>query len=208
MALFKRKSKTNLGIDIGASAIKLVELEKIKGRFKLRTYGILPIASYLASKGIKADQNIPKVLDEQMIELLKVIIKETGAIAKGIRLSVPVYSSFSTLVELPMMPEKEIAAAIPYEAKKYIPVPIDDVVLDWSIIERPEAAGPGSSIKILLVAVLREVIKKYTSLIKSIGMQFEFIEAETFSLARCLIGNDKSPVVLVDIVVEQVIVHQ
>lgn len=197
MALFKKNQKTNLGIDIGASVIKLVELEKEKERYKLKTYGILPMDKYLRQQGQEFDPQAPKVLDEYIIEMIKKIIQEANISAKQARLSVPVYSSFSTLVDLPIMPEKEIAAAIPFEAKKYIPVPITDVILDWSIIEKK--TGKNGSIQVLLVAVLKEVIEKYTKVIQSIGLQLQFMEAETFSLARALVGNDKSAIVLVDI---------
>lgn len=199
MALFKKKSKTNLGIDIGASAIKLVELESVKERYVLKTYGVFPFSEYGASQGEDFYATLPKLLDEHIVEMLKKLMQLTAVEATAARVSIPVYSSFSTLIDLPQMPEKEIASAIPYEAKKYIPVPLADVILDWSIIEKPAPDSPDKNIQILLVAVLKEVIEKYSRIVQSAGLGIQFMEAETFSLARSLVGNDKSAIVMADI---------
>jgi type IV pilus assembly protein PilM len=206
MFLFKKKPKIHLGIDIGTSAIKLVELEKKEERYQLKTYGIFPITEYLKHLHQRVHLETPKLSDEQIAEMIKRTIQEAKAEARTVCLSVPVYSSFSTLINLPPMSEKEVSAAIPFEAKKYIPVPISEVILDWSIIRKTE--GQTSETKeertksegrqILLVAVPKDVVAKYTRIAQLANLRLRAIEAETFSLARCLVGNDKSAIVLVD----------
>jgi type IV pilus assembly protein PilM len=235
MFLFGKKSKTYLGLDIGASAIKLVELGKDEGRYRLENYGIFPLGEYL--KHLEKGSQIKSlgIPEKQMAEMIKQTIQESKIKSRKVSISIPVYSSFSTLIDLPPMPEKEIVQAIPFEARKYIPAPISEVILDWSVIEKikeqpidntaksvrlPNSdAAEGSSaqnadgqkikkirnekeslkeVQVLLVAVPKDVINKYDRIIRLAGLKLEAIEAETFSLARSLVGNDKSPIVIVD----------
>lgn len=196
MLLFKRKPKSFLGVDIGASAIKLVELSKVEGRRKLTNYAIIPIAEYITRVDGKSDLEFPKVSNEEIAEVIKKAIKEAKINSRDAFFSVPVYSSFSTLIDFPNMPEKEIIEAIPFEAKKYIPVPTSEVVLDWSLIE---SLGEQPTRQVLLVAVPKKVISNYKRISELAGLSFYGLEGETFSLSRSLMGNDKSVVILVDV---------
>ena len=202
---FKKKPKSNLGIDIGTSAIKLVELEKKEGRYQLKTYGIFPLIEYLKHLGPKLRLEEARIDEKELAEMIKRILQEAGVRNRRARFSIPVYSSFSIAIDLPPMPKEEIAAAIPFEAKRYIPVPIAEVVLDWSVISplkknikgNKEPSGP-EQIQVLLVAVPKEVINRYNRIAQLTGLQIQGLEAETFSLARSLVGNDISSILLVD----------
>lgn len=194
MFLFRKKAKGSLGIDIGTSAIKLVELERKDKRHILRAYGIFLMNEYLKDK----DKRLNPALDSdaQLAEMIKKVIKEAEIKTRETRLSIPVYSSFSTLINLPAMPEKEISAAIPFEARKYIPIPISDVILDWTVVSDQTSASSG--IQVLVVAVTKDFLSRHARIAKLAGLSIRVIEAETFSLARSLIGNDKSTILLID----------
>jgi len=106
-SFFQRFSQ-DLGIDIGTSSIKVVELSKSRDTYKLENYGaatffseneFLPMEVY--------EQNALKIPDEQVAELLKKVIIATGITAKKAAISLPVFSAFSTIIELPPMPESE-----------------------------------------------------------------------------------------------------
>ncbi|MAF20839.1 MAG: hypothetical protein CMI55_04125 [Parcubacteria group bacterium] len=195
MSLFKKKSNSLLGIDIGASAIKLVQLEKENGRHKLKNYGIFPLAEYLKSRNYQAYLELLKVPAKEVAGIVKKVIKEAKIKSREACVSIPVYSSFFTLIDLPNMSEKEVAATVPFEARKYVPVPISEVILDWSIVGKSDK---GSSQQILIIAVPKEIINRYKQIIKLAGLNLWRMEAETFSLARALVGNDKSAITLVD----------
>ena len=186
MFLFKEKPKSYLGVDIGASAVKLVELEKEEGRYKLKNYGIFSLKEYLKQE---------KLTSQEIAEIIKKTIKEAKITSRQAYLSLPVYLSFSTLIDFPAMSEKEIKAAIPFEAKKYVPVPISEVVLDWSIVESPPQQ---KELQVLLIAVPKEIINNYQKAIQLAGLNLSALEEETFSLSRALIGNDKSSIILID----------
>lgn len=196
MFFFGRKPKSYLGVDIGASAVKLVELEKEQGRHKLKNYGLFPLAEYFKQESHQTYLEPLKIPSQEMAEIVKRVIKEAKISARDAYLSIPVYSSFSTLIEFPPMSEKEIVAAIPYEARKYVPVPISEVLLDWSVVS---PAKQGGNIQILLIAVLKEIINNCTQIIKLSNLNLKAIEAETFSLSRALVGNDKSAIILIDV---------
>lgn len=194
-SFFTRKPKSYLGIDIGASQIKIVELEKKEARFELRTYGIFPFVDYLRNLSQQTPFDPLKMPAENLAEAIRRTIKEAGVQSREASFSIPVYHTFCTLLDLPMMPENEIAAAIPFEARKYVPVPVSEVLLDWRIVSLP---GKQTGIQVLLVAVPKEIISRYSQIIQLTGLTSRTIEAETFSLARVLIGNDKSAIVLID----------
>jgi len=199
--LFKKKSKGSLGIDIGASAVKMVELTREGGRHRLKNYAIYPLTKYLEKADYQVGQPGSRISDNEMVEIIKKGIKEAKISSRNVFLSIPVYSSFTTLIDFPGMPEKEIAAAIPFEARKYIPVPISEVVLDWSIVNplnKQTDPNKQSNRQVLLIAVPKEVINSYTKIVRSAGLVLKGIEEETFSLTRALIANDKSTFVLID----------
>ncbi len=199
MFLFKKKLKISLGIDIGASAIKFVEIEKKEERYVLRNYAIYSLNKYLKRSNYQVGLSSLKITNEEIAEIIKRTIKEANIVSQEAYFSVPVYSSFSTMIDFPSMPEKEIAAAIPFEAKKYIPVPISEVILDWSIINNfDKSSDEKSNRQVLLVAVPKDLINNYNQIIDLTDLRLKAIEEETFSLSRALIGNDKSTVALID----------
>lgn len=196
MFLFKRKPKSYLGVDIGASAVKLVELEKEEGRPKLKNYGVFSLKEYLKQKWYQAPSEFRKLPNEELAGVIKETIKEAKIISQDVYLSLPVYSSFSTLIDFPTMSKKEIDAAIPFEAKKHVPVPISEVILDWSIVGQPTQQR---GLQVLLIAVTKEIINDYKKIIQLAGLNLLALESEIFSLSRALVGNDRSTIILIDI---------
>ncbi len=196
MFLFKKKPKNCLGIDIGASAIKLVELEREGGRHKLKNYAVFSLKDYLKENWYQIPSEASRLPNEEQAEIIKETIKEAKIKTSAVYISLPVYSSFSTLIDFPTMSEKEIEAAIPYEAKKYVPVPLAEVILDWSIVNPLDQQ---KGIQVLLMAVPKKIIDDYKKILQLAGLSLTAVESEVFSLSRALVGNDKSTLVLIDI---------
>jgi type IV pilus assembly protein PilM len=192
MLWFSKKKKTYLGIDIGASTVKLVELEKDENRYILKNYGIYPLKIYSKQLGLEVN----RFANEEIAEIIRRIIKESKIEAKETFFSIPVYSSFSTLIDFPAMPKKELASAVAFEAKKYVPVPIADVTLGWAVVN--PLNNQMTDTQVLLVAVLKEAVNSFSQIAKLSGLKLSSLEVETFSLSRSLVGNDKSGIVLID----------
>jgi type IV pilus assembly protein PilM len=190
------KPKSYLGIDIGTLSIKIVELSNENNRPKLENYAILTDYDLALRNSVQggAERAPSKVFDGQASSMLRRLIKAGEIEAREINMSVPIFSSFLTVMELPQMPESEMMNAIQFEAKKYVPVPLDSVVIDWSLI----GASSDGKILILLVAIPRDLISEYTVIAKETGLKLLTLELETISASRALIGNDPVPAVLMD----------
>ncbi|MEK7580292.1 MAG: pilus assembly protein PilM [Patescibacteria group bacterium] len=133
------KKISYLGIDIGTTSIKLVELTKENGVPTLLTYG------YAERPLDDVVHNDPDKVKQESINLLAKIYKRSGAISYKATTALPNFSVFTSVISLPIMPKKELAEAIRWEAKKFIPIPLEDVVLDWEIIEEKVEGGKNIS---------------------------------------------------------------
>lgn len=203
---WKKEGEGVLGIDFGSSSVKLVELKKRKERAALMTYGELALGPY----GGTEVGRVAKLVEAKAKEALWDLMKEASAKSKKAIVAVSARSSFVTVIEMPLMSEKEAAEAIQFEARRYIPVSLSEVILDWWIIpetfgaeiESGEDEGLGKKKKmmsVLLVAIHRDVIEKYRTFIRSAGVEIENFEIEIFSASRALVGSDLSPLILIDI---------
>ncbi|OGN23150.1 MAG: hypothetical protein A2918_03890 [Candidatus Yanofskybacteria bacterium RIFCSPLOWO2_01_FULL_42_49] len=204
MAFNLFKSKGKLGIDIGTSAIKIVELEKEGGRFALKNYGLFEFKgsnnTQQAGGESKQVQNILKLPDGEIIWGIKEVLKKAKIKATNVVASIPSFSTFATVIEMPYLSEQDLAKSLPFEARKYIPVPLNEVVLDWSIIDVPPVqANKSTMVEIFLAAVPRDETLRYQRIMQGAGLHLRALELENSALIRALLGNDLSPTVIVNI---------
>src|SRR5262245_42881226 len=138
MSLFKFDSKSKLGIDIGTASIKIVELEDDGGRLKLKNYGLFGLKSEVGLVNLGARNVLgtraTQLCDADIICGIKGTSRRSNMKSRDVVASIQSFSTFSTVITLPYLSEEEIAKAIPFEAKKYIPLPLSEVNIDWSII--------------------------------------------------------------------------
>lgn len=203
--LFKPKSK--LGVDIGTSSIKVVELAQKSGRFVLKNYGFFELKG---TQNVAPDtQSILKLPDQEIVWGIKEIIKKTGIKARDTVAAVPSFSTFATVIEMPYLSEEDLAKAIPFEARKYIPIPLDEVVLDWSIVgiledkaqmlPTRDARPKGSNVEVFIAAVPKDETARYQRIIQGAGLNLVALELENAALVRALLGNDLSATAIVNI---------
>ena len=205
--------KKFLGVDIGTSYIKIVEISKFGHRRKLENYGFLP-ATVLYEKPFRTFEKNTLLLSTQDIaRAIRAIMQESEMKTRQALFSVPDFSTFFTNFELPQMSKEELEQAVKYEARQHIPLPLKEVTLDWQVIKGrtldkknpAKEFGKSTSVrpenlKILLVAVPSEVINQYREIARISQLELVALEAEVFSLIRSLIKEDeKGPLVLVDI---------
>lgn len=200
----KTKHKSFAGIDIGTSSVKIVQLGMEENRVKLEAYGLLETYGKIELLQSTLQTSSIHLLGGQVVDLLKSLIEKSKVTTKDVILSVPVFSTFSAVMELPDMPYTEIEASIPYEARQYIPVPVSEVVLGWNIIgkkNKPDFDGDESNrkIEVLLVAIPKEVANKYAEIAQAADLNLKAIELESFALSRSLVGDDLTPTAIVDI---------
>ena len=195
----------NVGIDIGTSSIKLVELEKRGGRFALANYGIFELQGNSNSAGSTSEnwQSILKLSDEDIASEIKELLSKAKIGSIDVIASIPSFSTFATVIEMPYVSNEDLARALPFEAKKYVPIPLDEVVLDWSIVGTNDSGKTGSvkpsTVEVFLAAVPKEETMRYQKIMKNAGLRLQALELENSSLIRVLLGNDLSPTVIVNI---------
>lgn len=220
-SLFKKNDGSVLGIDIGSSAIKVVQLRRRGGRAVLETYGALALGPY-AGIEIGRATNLPV---EKIVTALTDILREAKTTTKTSGIAIPFSASLMTVIELPQVDQKQLAQMVPIEARKYIPVPISEVNLDWTIIPRDQvkeeelvAVGGGKRVPkadILLVAIHNDTLRNHEEIVKRVGLDVGFFEIEIFSTIRSVLDQNTEPVMILDIgagttkiyIVERGIVH-
>lgn len=197
---FFRKSifPSYLGVDIGTTSIKVVEVKGGKQMPQVVNYGMLESSGYLARANQALQTSSLKIFESDVAELLKTIIREMGTQTKDAIASIPPFSVFMTLLDFPMMGAKEVEQAITYQAKQYVPLPLAEVALDWMKVADYQDEKGFAHQKILLISVPQEQIKKYKGMFTDAGLTLRALEIESLSIAR-LFAGDKTPTLIVDI---------
>jgi type IV pilus assembly protein PilM len=204
-----------LGVDIGSSSIKVVQLRREKGRVILETYGAIALGPYA---GVEIGRATALGADK-ISEALKDVIREANVTTTDAAISIPYSSSLVSIIKLPATVEKQLAQVVPIEARKYIPVPINEVLLDWFVVSggtKSGGAGPDGKIDVLLVAIHNDTITKFRSIATTSNLNAAFFEIEVFSAVRASLDHGIAPVAVVDLgaattkfyVVERGLIHE
>lgn len=218
MPLFASKNLSYLGIDLGGSSIKLVELKDEGGRPQLVTYGYIEKSTdIIKSNSVEAQKEI--------VMILKELIKKVKPTTMRTVTALPNFSVFSSIISLPTMSKKDLVSAVKWEAKKFVPMPIEEMILDWEILKseeekieiKKETAGEKDkdkeaeskddlmkekkrgNIRVLLTAAPRNLVTRYIDIFKQVSLQLVGLETEAFALERSLIGHDNATIMVVDI---------
>ena len=206
--ILKKKNTSVLGIDIGSSSIKVVQLKKKGNKAILETYGELSLGPYGGvSVGQSTNLNVEKII-QAVNDLLNE--KEVAITTRTCGLAIPFRASLLSVIQMPNVGQKELASMIPIEARKYIPVPISDVTIDWSVIPRSEVVEEVSeenkdkdkdkvkNIDILLVAIHNNIINQYKEVVSKTELDAKFFEIEVFSSIRAILEGVQGPIMILD----------
>jgi type IV pilus assembly protein PilM len=136
-------------------------------------------------------------MDEMTAQMLKELLKQMGTNQRNAIFSLPAFSSFVTAMDLPNLSEKEMASAIPYEARQYVPIPLSEVVLDWQVLNSLPGVDTNRT-QVLLIAVPQEVVNKYYRIAQLAGLNLKSLELESVSLARAFAASDPTPSIVID----------
>lgn len=203
-----KKSDSALGIDIGSSAIKIVQLKKKNGKAVLETYGAISLGPY-ANTEIGAITNLKA---EDLSKALADLIKESNITINSGVLAIPSSASLIFTISLPAkIREEELSSVVPIEARKYIPVPMNEVTLDWTVIPNepesyktndntvvPKKEEVESKIEVLVIAIHNEIIERYREVLTKTNIHSESFEMEIFGSIRSSFGHDLTPTLLID----------
>jgi len=199
-------TESALGIDIGSSSIKVVQLKKKNSKAILETYGALSLGPY-AKTDIGATTNLKA--GDVAKALLDVLRESKVTIRSGV-VAIPSSSSLIFTISLPNRVDTErLSEIVPIEARKYIPIPTSEVSLDWSVIP-PEQESfventkdntnkrKDTSMKILVVAIHNEILSRYQEILQKTRIQADSFEMEIFANIRSSLNHDLTPVLIMD----------
>lgn len=198
-----------IGVDIGASAIKIVQLKREGGKAIIETYGSISTAPF--AEGVVGQ--VIATSEESLVKALEDLFKEANITTRNSAVSIPASSSLVFLVELPgAISEKEVPSVIYNEARRYIPVPITEVAIDWWLVpKRPfddltddsmkptEQEVKDEKTKVLVAAIHNEALDKYKGLVTDAKLDTDFFEIEIFSSVRSTLGQDLGTNMLLDL---------
>jgi type IV pilus assembly protein PilM len=200
-SLFKKESSV-LGIDVGSSAVKVVQIRKKRGRAVLETYGELALGPY-GSVEVGRAVALPA---DKMSEAIRDILREAKTTTVSCGAALPLSSSLITFITIPPVPDKQVGDVVTIEARKYIPVPLNEVLLDYSVIPREESyVTEDESTKtekagrdVLVVAIHNDYISEYQSIMTGSGLQPSFYEIEIFSSIRAVVDQGMATTMIID----------
>ena len=174
------KKKDVIGLDIGCSSIKLVELKEDKNGFKLQNLAISPLPPEAIVDGALMDS-------VTIIDTIRDLFNTSRTKTKDVVTSVSGHSVIVKKISLPLMTEAELEESIQWEAERYIPFDINDVNIDFQIFgstsENPEVMD------VVLVAAKKDIINDYVSVIMESGLNPVIVDIDSFALENMLAMN-------------------
>lgn len=202
-SLFKSSTHAgdaSVGIDIGTTSIKAVELSgNGKGSFSLSNYALLEVAGHLDHFNNALQSSSLRPLDSDLISYLSIMRSKANFKTNHVVASMPSFTAFTTVLEVPLMSTGETDKSISVQAKDYIPVPITEVSLDWIKIGEKTYPDGTKKQQVFLVSIPNEKIESYTNLFGKAGFILDGFEVEHVSIARALTAGTKQPLLIIDI---------
>jgi type IV pilus assembly protein PilM len=169
------KSKAVVGLDIGSSAVKAVELKAVGKGFKVVAFAIEPVPPDSIVDGAIIDGAAVADAIRRVFENKAFKTKEVAASLSGNAVIVK-------KINLPIMTEAELAESIYWEAEQYIPFDIQDVNLDYQILNSGTGEESAGTMDVLLVAAKKEKIADYTGVISQAGRLPVIVDVDAFAL--------------------------
>ncbi len=166
-----------IGIDIGSKSIKIIELAKSGTKWLMKSSGAVGYS------GTAPDKMIEEKDFQALADVLKKIVAQTAIKNKEVNLALPESLVFTRVVKFPLLSDEEISAAVKWEAEQYIPIPANEAVIQYTVLDRNQTS---SSTSVLLVAAPKNVVERYVKVVRLAGLTPLSAETELTALARSL----------------------
>jgi len=176
------KPKSGVGLDIGSSAVKAVELKASGKGYRVTA---------IASEPVPPDSIVDGAIIDggAVAEAIKKLFAKKGFKTKEVAASLSGNAVIVKKISLPVMTEQELAESIYWEAEQYIPFDIQDVSLDYQVLDSGAGADGKGTMEVLLVAAKKEKIADYTSVITQAGRQAVVVDVDAFALQNAYEAN-------------------
>lgn len=177
-----------LALDIGSYTIKAISGKPGNAPEIERT------AEIFNSLGVSVPSD--EAIEQKMIELLENFMNDHKLPRTDVRLSLPETVVSTNIIELPVLSDAELASAIGWQAEQHIPIPPDQLALEYQVIHRPKTKEE-SKMKVLLVGVHKEVVQRYNDMFLKMGIEPRLLETQIISLLRSLGITPEDPPTLI-----------
>lgn len=167
-----------VGLDIGSHTTKLIELTKNGSEYSLSAAGSMPTPPKSGTAGTQVDL-------EAVSYVVRQLIKETGVKTTDVNVALPESQVFTRVISMPQLSTKELASSIQWEAEQYIPLPLDQVNLDYVILRGADNSKTGK-MDVLLVAAPKSLIQRYMTILDMVELNAVAAETEIIASTRAL----------------------
>ncbi len=165
-------------LDIGTTAVRVVQLERGGGGWSLSRYGAGQVDIKVSTSDAREDQ-------KRLGEVITSVVSQSGIRARNVVLGIPSNKMFATVVDMPDMPAQELAGTIKYQAEQYIPMSIDEAKVDYAVLGK-SLSDPTKN-EVLLAGVGNSFSESRLDLVEGLGMNVVAIEPDSVALARALL---------------------
>lgn len=177
----------------------MLELGNSKGKPTLKNYATLETSGHLERLNDAIQTSGLKIIDKETASLLQALFHEMKTGNKLAIASLPAFSAFTALLDLPIMPAGEVSKTMQYQARNFVPLPLTEVTIDWVMVKEFVDEKGVKKQRLFLTAVPNEQIKRYQNIFRLAGLNLQVLELETLSLARILTANDPTTTLIIDI---------
>ncbi len=178
------------GLDIGASSIKLVQANLMG----LKSYNLTAVG--LVGNPAGSIDFADKLVQEKIKPAIKQLLTEAKIKDKRVVVSVAENKVYSRILSLPVMSEAELTSAIRWEAEQFVPIPVEEVELDFSVIEKPSGMGADKKMLVYLVAAPKKYLQAMVELLTGVGLEPIAVESEMVAITRALTFGETESVSL------------
>lgn len=178
-----------IGLDIGTKTIKVIELERDGSKFKLKSAGAISYTG-LQIENFSNDKDYAN-----LATTIKKLLHDAKITSKDVNIALPESQVFTRTLRFPFLTDQEVESAVKWEAEEYIPIPLNEAILQHQIVERRENGNP-PQVSVLVVAAPRTLVEKYVKVASLAGLNCSFVETELISLVRSLAPPDQTVMII------------
>jgi type IV pilus assembly protein PilM len=179
------------GLDIGTTAIRLVELRGSGAIKTLVKYAYVPVDSKIVLSDSKADQ-------QKVVQIIADLLTQSRVMTKNVAVGIPSQKVFTTVVDIDRLSPSELDKTIRYQADALIPTPLAESKIDWALLG--DSPADKTKVEVLLSSVTNEFIEQRLDMLESIGLNVIAFEPDNLALARAIIPREAAaPQMVLDI---------
>ncbi|HVX58598.1 MAG TPA: type IV pilus assembly protein PilM [Candidatus Saccharimonadales bacterium] len=180
MGIFGGGQNDFFGLDIGTTAMRVVQLKNVSGRKELSHYGQVGLAANVAAAATPADK-------QALTQAIAQLVKTAGISTKNVAANLPSSKVFTTVIDLDKLAPEDLAKTINYQADSFIPTPLAQSKIDWKITG--DSPGNAKKVEVLLSSIENKVSEERLQIIEAAGLNVLALEPDSLALTRALVAD-------------------